>query len=225
MVGSLQQRPYVMPATLSEQATRQLVTYWRVRIAKTLDHFESEIRRMLRVEDALESFAQQTTARLSPYMASIRQLSPEMIEALSIPRAPFEWSEKNIARTRALELKNRYRQLAKEMHPDYKSALEDSPSMTEINAAYGRSDLALLIRLEAQAMLPDVSQPPQAFEDFVRQVELATQTYRGAYSQLLHTPLYALYARAVSAQEDGWDWADALIRRIKRAIDPAHMAA
>lgn len=220
------QRLYVMPASLSEQAQRQLVTYWRVRIAKTLDHFEGEIRRMLRVEETLERFAQSTIDRLNPYMAALRQLTPQMIDALNLPRAPFDWAEKDVLAARASEMKARYRQLAKEIHPDFAGEENGTPTMADINAAYARADLAALIRMEAQSLMPDVTQPPQAYEDFVRQVELATQTYRQAYTQLLHTPLYALYARATSAQEDGWDWADALIRRVKRAVgEPSALAA
>lgn len=206
-------------AQLNEQAQRQLVTYWRVRITKTLDVLENEVRRMLRVESTLERFAHELVQRLQPQVAALETLPPALAEQLALPRAPFEWVAQGVGAARTRELKARYRQLAKELHPDFYGTETHKPSMREVNAAYAQDDLAALVRLEAQTLAPDATQPASAFEDYMRQVDQATTTYRQAYTQLLHAPLYGLYARATSAQEDGWDFVDALSRRIRRALD------
>lgn len=216
---------YVSPSTLTEQAQRQMMTYWRVRVAKILEHLESEVRRMLRVEQTLEKFAAEMVERLHPFTMMMREMDPQAIEQLALPKAPFEWVAQNVGAARQRELKNRYRQLAKELHPDTASDEGDRPSMAEINHAYAMEDLAKLVRLEAQALMPDMTQPVSALEDYVRQVDQAAATYRKAYTSLLNSPLYALYARAASAQEDGWDFIESLARRIRRAVEASTQVA
>lgn len=212
-------------SALTEQAQRQLMTYWRLRISKSLEQLETEVRRMLRVESGLEHFAQDMVARLQPYTEALNQLPRELADMSSVPKAPFAWVSQGVAEARAREIKNRYRQLAKELHPDAAVAHASGISMSEVNHAYTRGDLATLVRLEAQSLAPDELQPTAVFEDFVRQVEQAAQTYRQAYTRLLNSPLYSLYARAASAQEDGWDFVESLTRRLKRAAEGATHAA
>lgn len=212
-------------SALTEQAQRQLMTYWRLRITKALELLETEVRRMTRVESGLERFAQDMVARLAPYTEALRNLPRELAEPLAVPKAPFTWVEQGVAIARAREIKSRYRLLAKELHPDAAVEHASGITMAEVNHAYTREDLALLVRLEAQSLSPDDTQPVGVFEDFVRQVEQATTTYRQAYTRLLNSPLYSLYARAASAQEDGWDYVESLSRRIHRVIETGTLAA
>lgn len=212
-------------SALTEQAQRQLMTYWRLRVAKTLEQFETEVRRMLRVESGLERFAQDVVARLDPYLEALRQLPPEMAAGLGVPKAPFLWVKQGVGAARAKEIKSRYRMLAKELHPDSNVGSPGDVEMAEVNNAYAREDLAALVRLEAQSLAPGIDAFAHAFEDYVRQVEQATTTYRQAYTRLLNSPLYSLYARAASAQEDGWDFIDSLARRIRRAVETQELAA
>lgn len=212
-------------SALNEQAQRQLMTYWRLRIGKALEQLETEVRRMLQVEKGLERFAQDMVARLGPYLEALRHLPRELADPLAVPKAPFAWVEQGVAAARAREIKSRYRMLAKELHPDAQVAHASGITMAEVNHAYTREDLSLLVRLEAQSLAPDELQPISVFEDFVRQVEQATATYRTAYTKLLNTPLYSLYARAASAQEDGWDYVESLSRRIKRVVETGTLAA
>lgn len=212
-------------SALTEQAQRQLMTYWRLRITKSLEQLEIEVRRMLRVETGLERFAQDMVTRLQPYMEALNNVPRELADATAVPKAPFTWVQQGVAEARARELKSRHRLLAKELHPDAAVSNACGISMADVNHAYTREDLATLVRLEAQSLAPDESQPVTAFEDFVRQVEQATQTYRQAYTRLLNSPLYSLYARAASAQEDGWDFIESLTRRIKRTVESGVLAA
>lgn len=212
-------------SALTEQAQRQLMTYWRLRISKSLEQLETEVRRMLRVETGLERFAQDMVARLQPYMEALSNMPRELADISNVPKAPFAWVSQGVAEARSREIKSRYRLLAKELHPDAAVAHASGISMSEVNHAYTREDLAALVRLEAQSLAPDESHPVAVFEDFVRQVEQATQTYRQAYTRLLNSPLYSLYARAASAQEDGWDFVESLTRRLKRAAEGAAHAA
>lgn len=219
------QTAHYASSALNEQAQRQLMTYWRLRINKSLELLETEVRRMIRVESGLERFAQDMVSRLQPYMDALRNLPRELADPLSLPKAPFAWVEQGVADARTREIKSRYRLLAKELHPDATVAHASGITMSEVNHAYTREDLALLVRLEAQSLAPDDAQPISNFEDYVRQVEQATATYRQAYTRLLNSPLYSLYARAASAQEDGWDYVDSLTRRIKRAVESGSVAA
>jgi hypothetical protein len=206
--------------SLHHQAQRQLATYWRVRITQVLDHLENEVRRMVRLEDTLERFAVQFVSRLSVQRQQWLAMRPEQQATTPLPTAPFQWVEQGIASTRTLELKQRYRQLARELHPDFAGTDNEQPRMSAVSEAYARADLAALIRFEAQSLAPTMAQV-EAMEAYVRQVEQASQTYRQAYTQLLNTPLYSLYARAASAQEDGWDYAAALARKFQRALEAA----
>ncbi len=201
------------------------MTYWRLRINKSLEQLETEVRRMIRVESGLERFAQDMVSRLQPYMDALRNLPRELADPLAVPKAPFAWVEQGVATARSREIKSRYRLLAKELHPDATVNHTSGITMSEVNHAYTREDLALLVRLEAQSLAPDDAQAISNFEDYVRQVEQATQTYRQAYTRLLNSPLYSLYARAASAQEDGWDYVDSLTRRIRRAVETGTLAA
>lgn len=214
----MQHSPF-SPANLNAQAHRQLMNYWRVRIHKTLEQLETEMRRMLRVESGLERFALDMVARLQPFAQMLAHVPAAVAEPVALPKAPFEWVQQAVGDARARELKARFRQLAKELHPDATVSEAGRPTMAQVNHAYATSDLAALVRLEAQLLAPAEDAPVQAFEDFVRQVEQATQTYRQAYTKLLNSPLYALYARAASAQEDGWDFVESLTRRIKRVAE------
>lgn len=208
----------VSPSRLDDQAQRQLATYWRVRVGKTLDQLENEVRRMLRIETALEHFAQKAVQRLSATRSMVAQLPAQQAAAIGLPHAPFEWVAMDVAATRSAELKQRYRQLAKELHPD-RAAAGERPTMSAVNHAYATSDLACMVRLEAQTLAPQPHQAAAVFDDYIRQVEQATATYRQAYTHLLNSPLYSLYARASSATEDGWDFIENLARRITRALE------
>lgn len=216
------------PSTVNEQAQRQLMSYWRGRVGAALDQLEAEVRRMARVESGLEQFAQEMVQRLHPYTEAVRQLPADMAAQLALPQAPFQWVAWGVGAARAREMKQRYQRLAKEIRPDFTGDDTPRPCMRDVNHAYARGDLAALVRLEAQLLAPGITEPTSIFEEFVREVERAAHTYRAEYKQLLHTPLYALYARAASAREDGWDYTETLIRRIGRAagaVDYAHQAA
>lgn len=205
-------------SSLHDQAQRQLVTHWRVRVQQVLDHLQNEVQRMLQLEATLEIFATGFASRMDSYRQQKLVLPEAQAARIPLPSAPFEWAAQHIGAARASECKRRFRQLARELHPDFAGTDNDQPRMHAINDAYTKGDLAALVRCEAQSLAPDVTQPTRAFEDYVRQVEQAAQTYRHAYTQLLNSPLYSLYARAASAQEDGWDFTASLARKCQQAL-------
>lgn len=215
---------YYAAITLADQAHRQLMTYWKVRITKVLDTLETDVRRMLQVETALELFAQDYCTRLAPVAEALAAFSSDVQVRADLPREPFDWFGLGASAIRAKEMKRRYRALARTLHPDVAEGA--SIGMQQLNEAYARHDLAALVRLEAQSLAPDESRETREFEEYVRQVEAAAATYRQAYSQLLRTKVYALAARSASAQDDGWDWIESVARRVRRVMqEEAALAA
>lgn len=205
-------------AAFDTQAQRQAATYWRMRRREVLDHLEKEVRRMLQLEQSLDRFATDYVERLSGLRQALAPHAARLQSIVVLPEAPFQWAERHVGLQRQAELKRRYRQLARELHPDFAGVDNAQPSMQQINDAYRSRDLALLVRLEAQSLAPEMDQPTPLIEAYLQQVEQAAHTYRQAYAQLLNIPLYGLYARAASAQEDGWDYLAGLARRARQAL-------
>ena len=62
-------------------------------------------------------------------------------------------------------------------------------------------------------------------EHALRELEQATHTYADGYRTLLNSPLNELMLRAMSARLAGWDWMDAVVRKVERTIEEKQRAA
>lgn len=217
---------------LEERAARQQDMYWRVRVKTTLERLEREARRMLQLEAELSEFAITYYQYVGKYTERLADLESQLLIA-----APQEASTSNLTQAaaqaeardlRQAELKTRYRNLAKEIHPDRAMLTEGSGSraskMQELNAAYQAYDLPTMLKIEAEMLLTyeDASLP--ALEERLRAVERAADTYAAGYRELLNSPLNELMLRALSARLAGWDWMDAVVKRIQRAIADSERA-
>ena len=128
---------------------------------------------------------------------------------------------------RSVELKTRYRSLAKEVHPDRAMVVEGAgngaSTMHALNAAYQQGDLAAMLRLEAEMYLArvmyDASGNTAELEAALRDVGRAAMTYGDSYRAMLGSPLNELMLRAMSARLAGWDWMEAVVRKVERAIE------
>jgi hypothetical protein len=217
---------------LEERAARQQDMYWRIRIKKTLERLEREARRMLQLESELSEFATRYYQYVGKYADRLMELESQLLVA-----APQEAStstlndvaaQAEMKETRQVELKNRYRMLAKEIHPD-RAMLADgtgdrASKMQALNVAYQQADLAAMLRLEAEMLLTYADESLPALEERLRAVERAADTYAGGYRELLNSPLNELMLRALSARLAGWDWMDAVVKRIQRAIEASERA-
>jgi hypothetical protein len=226
----LQMQQTNQPQTLAERAERQRATYWRVRIQKTIERLEYEARRMLALEAELGAFAEEYYETVGEAVNRLTALEQQLVEPVHLSGAPAmpEIEQQREAReARKVELKTRYRQLAREIHPD-RTMLIDAAGMGAdrmqlLNAAYERGDLAGLLRIEAQMLLTKLSTSEEiddhALESAITDVVRATETYANAYRSLLHSPLNELMLRSMSAQVEGWDWMQAVVRRVERTIE------
>jgi hypothetical protein len=100
--------------------------------------------------------------------------------------------------------------------------------MHTLNAAYQQGDLAALLRLEAQMLLHGMADEQGATVDLevaLRDVEKAAETYANGYRALLNSPLNELMLRAMSARLAGWDWMQAVVRKVERTIEEKERAA
>ena len=223
-------------SSLEQRADRQTAHYWRVRITTTLDRLEREARRMFQLESELSLFAKRyydAVGGLAERLASIEQLTaPEGVEVSStVPSAVL--AQRDAHSTRQVELKARYRSLAKEIHPDRAMAVEgagnQANNMHALNAAYQHGDLAALLKLEAQMLLEQMMGTQgaitSAFEKSLRDVERAADTYAEGYRAMLGSPLNELMLRAMSARLAGWDWVQAVVRKVERTIEEKERAA
>jgi hypothetical protein len=209
-------------------------SYWQARIAATLDMLEREARRMLQLESELNAFADRyyevvgvaihRLAHLETNMASLKEEVAVAMPAVMAQRAE--------APERSVELKARYRSLAKEVHPDRAMVVESAGAaantMHALNAAYQQGDLAVMLRIEAQMhlarVMPEVTGTTADLEAALRDVTRAAETYADSYRAMLGSPLNELMLRAMSARLAGWDWMDAVVRKVERTIEEKERA-
>jgi hypothetical protein len=218
-----------------QQASRQSATYWHGRIHATLERLERDARRMLQLESELSVFARSyydAVGDATERLAQIeQQLAPEPINDM-VSAMPAVMEQRDVAVARQVELKARYRSLAKEIHPDRVMVVEGAGSMANnmhsLNAAYQHGDLAALLALEARMhlapMMADDATVTADLQNALRDVERAADTYADGYRAMLGSPLNELMLRAMSARLAGWDWMEAVRRKIERSIEEKERA-
>ncbi len=217
---------------VDERVQRQLATYWRVRVTKTIERLESEARRMLQLEEELAAFAAHYYAVVGEPAARLAQLEDQISRCgMSIVNAAPQLEEVTLHRegqaARKRELKARYRSIAKEIHPDRAMIVEgagaSAENMHSLTKAYERGDLAALLKLEAQLQLTKLCDidfsATAALESALHEVNRAADTYAKGYRDLLNSPLNELMLRAMAAKMEGWDFVQAVLRRIEGTID------
>jgi hypothetical protein len=215
---------YLSP--LHERARRQLDTYWRVRVTKTIESLEREARRMLQLELQLAAFADEYYSAVGPWAEYLAALEAQFETPIAehkedLETLPLALAQRELKAAREDELKARYRTLAKEIHPD---RLDGdgvgimAEKMQLVNDAYARGDLALLLKCEAEILMGHLCNDWSAAEGHLRDIERAVETYASGYRALLNSPLNHLMLRAMSATQSGWDWIGAVIQRLQRAI-------
>ena len=62
-------------------------------------------------------------------------------------------------------------------------------------------------------------------EAALREIERAATTYADGYRAMLGSPLNELMLRAMSARLAGWDWMDAVVKKLEQAIESHERAA
>lgn len=224
------------------RADRSPQAYWRVRMQGTLERLEREARRMFQLEEELHQFANhyyeavggvterlaQVEQRLAADVATEKKPADTVNEAM-----PVVLAQRDAGAERRVELKARYRSLAKEIHPDRAmvvgSAGNRANHMHALNTAYQHGDLAALLRLEAEMVLTPLLEQAgadtAALERGLREVERAADTYADGYRGMLGSPLNELMLRAMSARLAGWDWVDAVVKKVERTIVEKERAA
>lgn len=212
--------------------------YWRMRITTMLDRLEREARRMFQLERELSEFAVQyyeAVGEVTERLAEVEQrIHGEVSPQTATVAAPLTDIQASIdaSSARRSELKLRYRQLAKEIHPDRAMVTQSTGSkanhMHTLNAAYQQGDLAAMLKLEAEMLisvsLEDGFSNSAAMEHALRELERAANTYADGYRAMLNSPLNELMLRAMSARLAGWDWMQAVVRKVERAIEEKERA-
>lgn len=222
-------------SALEQAAGRQIATYWRVRINATLERLEREARRMFQLEQELSSFAEayySAVGEAAERLAALEHGAMTTDTAAHMVAMPAALAQRDARAARLGEIKMRYRSLAKEVHPDRAMVVEgagnSASTMHQLNAAYQHGDLAALLKLEAQMALTRIEEgSPHAsmeLEEALREIERAANTYADGYRAMLGSPLNELMLRAMSARLAGWDWIDAVVKKVERAIE-AHARA
>jgi hypothetical protein len=217
---------------LEERAARQQETYWRIRVTKTLERMERESRRMLALEAELTQFAEHYYSQVGAYVERLTELETQLLNCatpeISTGTLTEVIAQRDMKQTRQLELKNRYRMLAKEIHPDRSMMVDGSgdraSQMQSLNVAYQHGDLATMLKLEAEMLLMHTDAGLPALEERLRAVERAADTYASGYRELLNSPLNELMLRALQARLAGWDWMEAVVKRVQRAIAASERA-
>lgn len=223
-------------SSLEQQAGRQLATYWRVRINATLERLEREARRMLQLEEDLSAFATHyydAVGEVAERLAQVETKLANEVPSAEVVSMPAVLAQRDVRDARRAELKVRYRSLAKEIHPDRAMVTQASGTQAEtmqtLNAAYQHNDLASLLKLEAQMLLAPLAEDESTrtfdLELALRDVERAAETYANGYRALLNSPLNELMLRAMQARLAGWDWMQAVVKKVERTIEEKERAA
>ncbi len=215
---------YLSP--LHERARRQLDTYWRVRVTKTIESLEREARRMLQLECQLAGFSEEYYGAVGPWAEYLAALEAQFEAPVAdykddVETLPLALAQRELKTARETELKARYRTLAKEIHPDRlagDATGEMAEKMHAVNDAYGRGDLAALLKCEAEILMGQLCGDWSAAECYLRDIERAVETYAAGYRALLNSPLNHLMLRSLAAKSEGWDWIGTVIGRLQRAV-------
>lgn len=214
-----------------------LSQYWQTRVQSMLERLEREARRMLQLESELSLFATEYYAAVgeaSERLAAVEeQIGLEVTAKDLVAAMPNLHETMDACQARQREVKQRYRALAKEIHPDRtmltQGAGPQAQQMQTLNAAYQNGDLAALLKLEAQLALSSVLEKGFAdtreLEATLRDIDRATATYADSYREMLNSPLNELMLRAMSARLAGWNWIEAVVRKVERAIEEKERAA
>ncbi|MFZ4540599.1 MAG: J domain-containing protein [Rickettsiales bacterium] len=209
-------------------------SYWHVRITAALDMLEREARRMFQLEGELSQFAGEyynAVGQATERLARLEQYSTEPVPE-EMNAMPAVLAQRDAGDERRVELKSRYRSLAKEVHPDRAMVVEGTGKaashMHMLNAAYQQGDLAVLLRIEAQMVIERIQLDENAkiseIENALREIERAANTYAEGYRSMLNSPLNELMLRAMSARLAGWDWMEAVLRKVERNIEEKQRA-
>lgn len=219
-------------AILQDRVRRQLATYWRVRVNKTIERFEHEARRMLNLEKELAEFADDYYATVGEAASRLSAIEAQLMQ-VHATNASLNYGVDEVAQyretreQRAAELKTRYRRIAKEIHPDRAMIVEGAgaraATMQTLNEAYQRSDLAALLALQAQLQLTKLCEidfsATALLESALHEVNRAADTYAQAYRNLLNSPMNELMLKHIAAAREGWDFSRAVATHIERQVD------
>jgi len=213
-----------------------LSVYWRKRVYSMLERLENEARRMLRLEAELSQFAAEYYAAVGEVSERLAAVEEQIGEKIPAPDLVSELPDAHVTATareaRKRELKRRYRNLAKEIHPDramitYGQGTQ-AAHMQTLNASYKRGDLAGLLKLEAEmaleAVLAKGYMDTRELEAALHEIDRATATYAESYREMLNSPLNELMLRAIQARLAGWNWIEAVVRKVERTIEQKERA-
>lgn len=217
-------------------AENYLAQQQRKRIHAVLERLEYEARRVFQLEAELSAFSNEyyevvgeVTERLAEVEARLTSEGTSVAASYPMPEV---LASRDAADARKRELKARYRQLAKEIHPDRVSLTSGTGAranhMHSLNAAYAQGDLAAMLKLEAEMVLTEMLDTNladhRAVERSLREIERAIETYAESYRTMLNSPLNELMLRAMSARLAGWDWMQTVVKKVERAIEEKERA-
>lgn len=214
-----------------------LTNYWHSRIQTMLERLEREARRMLQLESELNLFATEYYAAVgeaSERLAAVEERIGHEVSGKELVAAmPDIHETMDASQARQREFKQRYRTLAKTIHPDRAMITEGAGAqaqhMQTLNAAYQNGDLAALLKLEAEMALEAVLKKgfvdTRELEATLHEIDRAIITYSEGYREMLNSPLNELMLRAMSARLAGWNWIEAVVRKVERAIEDKERAA
>jgi len=219
--------------TLNQRAHKQEEIYLRARLTHALKHLEVHARAALALELELTQFIETYYAAVGEYVEKLVQLETELEgehdhneEEFAAITSAMHDAAKRAQQDRASELKQRYRALAKNIHPDVQGGEDEVAAavrMQEVNEAYDARDLAKLVRLQAEWTLANILTMPvdirlPELRAQLTAVDKASQQYQQERMGLMHSPVYELMLRATSARMAGRDWIAAVVHKIKTAI-------
>lgn len=231
----MQMRPPIAAPDQDARRARELSNYWRIRLTTAIDQLEREARRMLQLEEELGAFATRYYEAISEPVQRLDALEMQLPDPKAkdlVPEFNDIVTQCQARAGRRVELKKRYRSLAQEIHPDRAMVIESTgfgaSSMSRLNVAYQKGDLAALLKLDAELMVAELCgddlSDTALLESALYEIKRASDTYADGYRTLLGSPLNTLMLRSMSARIAGWDLVETVKQKVEQRIEEKERA-
>ncbi len=198
----------------------------RMMLAARLATLESALRELTALEDALARFAGEYFTAVGGYATTLAELMQpaEAADLKSMHHCLHDHIQTRRS-ARKKRLKQSYRKLARQFHPDTNPDHAHAAQMMQvINTAYAANDIATLSRLEIDH-LAYADGTAEILAEKMARCEALIGACAAERAALETSPLFALHERTMLARLAGDDFIGRVVLGLKAQIDKERLKA
>ena len=208
--------------SLEERVTAQEAWLLRHSLSHLLERLARDTQQVRQLESEMEAFLSEYYERVGGYFEQLERLNYS-IAALDEEREAQAQSPAALSPTPlAREIKQLYRSLVKEFHPDRLQAAGSKPRsevIQRINSAYAAQDLAELWRIRLLAEQPgSAAERVVRYREYYRAMHQLVEQIAARRESMTSSAAYALMQRAQEARLEGQDLISHIIRKVRQQI-------